>query len=89
MSTSKLGHWLNHQRVYKTKGKLKKEREEKLNLVGQWYFTFKEVRQMKSDQEFNDNIRKLEAYKSELIRSVSHQFLCLITYPPIIILNLI
>ena len=54
---------------------IEKEREEKLNSVGQWYFTTKEVRRMKSNEEFNSNIRKMEAYKSELIRLVSRHML--------------
>ena len=74
-STSELGRWLFAQRVYKRSGKLKKRNEEKLNSIGQWYFTNKEVRQMKSDEEFDNHIRELEAYKSELIRLVSHHMI--------------
>ena len=72
VKSSELGRWLHNQRLNKTRGKLVEAREEKLNLVGRWYFTKKELHHMFFDDDFNNTICKLEAYKRELIRLVSH-----------------
>jgi hypothetical protein len=71
VKSSELGRWLHNQRLNKTRGKLVEAREEKLNLVGRWYFTKNELHHMIFDNDFNNAVCKLEAYKRELIRLVS------------------
>jgi hypothetical protein len=72
VKSSELGRWLHNQRLYKSKGTLIKAKEEKLNLVGWWYFNSKELQHMFFDDDFNNAICKLEAYKRELVQLVSH-----------------
>ena len=58
------GGWLINQRVKKRKGELSKEREEKLDTLGNWFDPQKEINEMK----WNENLEKLKNVKNELGR---------------------
>ena len=55
------GDWLIRQRKYYRKGKLSKERETKLNLLGNWFISRKEV----DEQKWNENYEELMKFVEE------------------------
>ena len=60
--------WLNTQRCNKRIGKLSKEREKKLNALGDWFVTRKESTEIK----WNENLEKLKDVKKKLGRFPKH-----------------
>ena len=55
------GVWLHNQRQHKREGKLSPEREAKLDLLGNWLDSKKEIDEIK----WNENLKKLEKFVKE------------------------
>jgi len=66
------GVWLNNQRASYRKGELSKEREVKLNLLGDWHLSKKEI----DEQRWNENYEKLKEFVNENHRFPIYNELC-------------